>query len=108
MKKIVASVGLVTLSASALQTAIAQDVTAPDASKPWSVSATLRGFYDDNPGTVPNDISVANRESFGFEISPAAALAGARITWERLSSTDSIVGSKSLLQAFGSGGRSPS
>jgi hypothetical protein len=75
MKKIVASVGLVTLSASALQTAIAQDVTAPDTSKPWSVSATLRGFYDDNPGTVPNNISVANRDSFGFEITPAAALA---------------------------------
>ena len=55
MKKIVASVGLVALGASALQTASAQALVGPDASKPWSVSATIRGFYDDNPGTVAND-----------------------------------------------------
>ena len=75
MKKIVASVGLVALGASSIQSASGQAVTSPDASKPWSVSATLRGFYDDNPATLPNDLAVQNRDSFGFEISPSAALA---------------------------------
>src|SRR5215831_8347616 len=73
MKKIVASVGLVAIGASGIQSASAQALTA-DASKPWSVSATLRGFYDDNPGTVPNNVDVPNRDSFGIEVSPSAAL----------------------------------
>jgi hypothetical protein len=76
MKKIVASVGLAALGASALQTASAQALASPDASKPWSVSATLRGFYDDNTSSSPNDMSVGDRDSFGFEVSPSAA-----VTW---------------------------
>jgi len=78
MKKIVASVGLVAIGASGLQTASAQALGTPDASKPWSISATLRGFYDDNTATVPNNVSVGpneHRDSFGFEVSPSAALA---------------------------------
>ncbi|HEY5911276.1 MAG TPA: outer membrane beta-barrel protein [Verrucomicrobiae bacterium] len=75
MKKIVASVGLVALGASGLQIASAQDVVGPDTSKPWSISATLRGFYDDNPGTVENSAKMKDRDSFGFEVSPEFALA---------------------------------
>ncbi len=75
MKKIVASVGLAALGASGLQIASAQDVVGPDTSKPWSVSATLRGFYDDNPSTAPNSTPMKDRDSFGFEVSPSAALA---------------------------------
>src|SRR5580765_3735047 len=78
MKKIVASVGLVAIGASGIQTASAQALGAPDASKPWSVSATLRGFYDDNVGTVPNNQSLppgVSRDALGFEVSPSAALA---------------------------------
>jgi hypothetical protein len=77
MKKLVASVGLVAIGASGIQTASAQSVAAADASKPWSVSATLRGFYDDNTGTLPNNQPVppgSHRDSLGFEVSPAAAL----------------------------------
>lgn len=77
MKKIVASVGLVAIGASGIQTASAQALGAPDASKPWSVSATLRGFYDDNTATVPNNVTLApgtHRDSLGFEVSPSAAL----------------------------------
>ena len=77
MKKIVASVGLVAIGASGLQSASAQTLGAPDTSKPWSISATLRGFYDDNPGTIPNNTTLGpgeHRDSFGFEVSPAAAL----------------------------------
>jgi len=78
MKKIVASVGLVAIGASGIQIASAQALGAPDASKPWSVSATLRGFYDDNDSTLPNNATVPDgrhRDSFGFEVSPSAALA---------------------------------
>jgi hypothetical protein len=78
MKKIVASVGLVAIGASGIQTASAQALVGADASKPWSISATLRGFYDDNTATVPNNVTVPStqhRDSFGFEVSPSAALA---------------------------------
>jgi hypothetical protein len=78
MKKFVASVGLVAIGASGIQTASAQALGAGDASKPWSVSATLRGFYDDNTGTLPDHVAPPNgadRDSFGFEVSPSAALA---------------------------------
>lgn len=77
MKKIVASVGLVAIGAAGLQTASAQ-LGVPDTSKPWSVSATLRGFYDDNVSTLPNNFTIPageHRDSFGFEVSPSAALA---------------------------------
>lgn len=77
MKKIVASVGLVALGASSIETASAQVLGAPDSSKPWSVSATLRGFYDDNTTTIPNGQALppgVKRDSFGWEVSPSAAL----------------------------------
>jgi len=81
MKKLVASVGLVALGASALQTATAQGLQGPDGSKPWSVSATLRGFYDDNVSCIPDDYVIPSGEdedSFGFEISPSA-----QFRWDR-------------------------
>jgi len=71
MKRIVASVSLAALGASALPNAIAQS---SDNSKNWSVAATLRGFYDDNTATLPNDSAVPTgykRGSFGFEFSPS-------------------------------------
>jgi hypothetical protein len=37
-----------------------------DASKPWSASLALRGFYDDNINTVGDN----EDESFGFEVNP--------------------------------------
>lgn len=77
MKKIVASVGLVALGASGLSSVSAQSVAAPAPSKPWSVSATLRGFYDDNFSTIGNDAPLPpgqKRDSFGFEFSPTASL----------------------------------
>src|SRR5215831_3735233 len=77
MKKIVASVGLVAIGVSGMESASAQALVGPDATKPWSLSATLRGFYDDNTATLPNDAPVPagmHRDSFGFEVSPSAAL----------------------------------
>src|SRR5512139_1408120 len=74
MKKLVASVGLVALGAAGIQNACAQALTGPDSTKPWSVALTLRGFYDDNTQTIPNDVDIDDRGSFGFEVSPSAAL----------------------------------
>ncbi len=76
MNKIVASVGLVALSASTVQVLNAGGIESP-ASKPWSLSATLRGFYDSNPNTVNSSARDASgnqikTDTFGFQISPAA------------------------------------
>lgn len=73
MKTIVASVGLLALGATV---ASAQGVVAPDSSKPWSVSATLRGFYDDNVNTAPDNFHPPGfeRSTMGFEVSPSANL----------------------------------
>jgi len=43
-----------------------------DASKPWSISASLRGFYDDNIYTQSGSDKT---ESFGFSISPTVGYA---------------------------------
>ena len=45
-----------------------------ESGKPWTVAATLRGFYDDNVSTVANDATIPagyHRGSTGFEISPS-------------------------------------
>jgi hypothetical protein len=74
MKKIVASVGLLALGATSIQ---ALDTgMASDNGRFWSVSATLRGFYDDNINTVPAS-SVPpgyHNTSWGFDVSPAIFL----------------------------------
>ncbi len=71
MKKFLTSTGLVALSISGVHGAISHDLSAIESSKPWSVSAALRGFYDDNYTTSPNDIK---RESFGYEFTPSVSL----------------------------------
>jgi hypothetical protein len=68
MKKIVASVGLVAVGVTGLQADVFPGLTA-ESGKPWTASATLRGFYDDNPSTQPN--SSHPEGSYGFEVSPA-------------------------------------
>src|SRR5438105_1394247 len=68
MKKIIASVGLFAVGASGVHAASVAALTA-EGSKPWSVSATLRGFYDDNVATTPN--STPRTKAFGFEVSPS-------------------------------------
>ena len=73
MKKIVASVGLVAVGVTGLQADVFPGLTA-ESGKPWTASATLRGFYDDNINTWPNSQPMpagSSRGSYGFEISPA-------------------------------------
>jgi hypothetical protein len=87
MKRIVASVGLVALGASGLHADSGPSLTS-DTAKPWSVSATLRGFYDDNINSAPdkaNYLATApggpyHRGTFGFEVSPAIS---ANWPWEQ-------------------------
>jgi hypothetical protein len=71
MKRIVASVGLVAVGASGVHVASAADLTTEGA-KPWSVFATLRGFYDDNVNTVNKALNPD--ESLGWEVSPGISL----------------------------------
>jgi len=71
MKKILTSASLAALGVASLHAAYAPGMTSAQTSKPWSVSATLRGFYDDNYTTSP---SFRKRESYGFEVSPSAGL----------------------------------
>lgn len=75
MKKIVASVGLAALGASSLQSAVLPALTSEEG-KSWSISATLRGFYDDNFNSAPDSADLAGyeRDSFGFEVTPSVAL----------------------------------
>ena len=49
MKKIIASASLAALSAASVQAAYAPGLSPQEKSKAWTISGTLRGFYDDNP-----------------------------------------------------------
>lgn len=64
MKRIIASIGLVAIGAYSLQADDAvQNV------KPWSISGSLRGFYDDNYATQGGALKDG---SWGLEVSPSA------------------------------------
>jgi hypothetical protein len=69
---------LVGLAATAALSANAQYVpalTALEMSNAWSLSADVRGFYDDNPLTRPKVTGLASPQaSWGTDLSPAAAL----------------------------------
>lgn len=68
MKNIFVSAGMVAAGLAGLQSALAAgpDLISP---KAWNVSATLRGFYDDN-----YNISGAGKGSFGAELLPTISL----------------------------------
>jgi hypothetical protein len=68
MKKLFVSLGLIAAGTASLQGAYAPDWNSTEASM-WSVSGTLRGFYDDNYETASTS-SGGKRGSFGFEFSP--------------------------------------
>jgi len=69
MKKLFVSVGIIAAGTASLQAAYAPDVNAMTASKVWSVSGTLRGFYDSNYQTTTQ-----SKGSWGFEVSPEVDL----------------------------------
>lgn len=72
MKKIIVSASLAALGATAVHAEPnAPGLTPMERSKPWSISATLRGFYDDNYTMLPHG---QRQDSFGFEVSPGFSL----------------------------------
>ena len=68
MKKFFVSVGLAAAGSASLHAAYAPD--GGDTSKDWSLSATLRGFYDDNYTTA----HTGKQGSMAFEINPSFSL----------------------------------
>lgn len=78
MKKLIVSAGLVTVGAVGLKGAEAPGLTRLQTSKWWTVSAALRGFYDDNYNTananaVDQTGKSLKQDSFGFEFTPYLA-----------------------------------
>jgi len=67
MKNFFIFVGLAAAGSASLQ-ACAQELTSMQSTKIWSVSSTLRGFYDDNFTTSPNG---DKQGSAGYEVSPS-------------------------------------
>ena len=71
MKKFFISVGLLAAGTASLQADYAPGLDSMQDTKIWNVSATLRGFYDDNFITAPNG---DKQGSAGFEVSPSVGL----------------------------------
>ncbi len=70
MNKLIRAAGMLSVGAASLS--IQGVATAAEGgTKPWSIGASLRGFYDDNIYTRPS--GAAKVDSFGFEISPNIA-----------------------------------
>lgn len=67
MKNILTTAGLAAMAVAGFQTNCAAQAVTVDDSKWWQVSASLRGFYDDNYTVAPDAFA---RESFGFEVRP--------------------------------------
>ncbi len=71
MKKIIASASLAALGAASMQAAYAPGLSPQEKSKAWTISGTLRGFFDDNP---TDSIGADKQESWGLELSPSLAV----------------------------------
>src|SRR5438034_5386856 len=71
MKKIIASASLAALGAASVQAAYAPGLSPQETSKAWTISGTLRGFYDDNP---TESIKASKQASWGLELSPSLAV----------------------------------
>ncbi len=68
MKKITTTAGLLALGAASLHAIYAPELSRIETGKPWTVAASLRGFYDDNVNTSPSWRGVVG--SWGFEARP--------------------------------------
>ncbi len=72
MKKLFISMGLVAAGTASLHADYAPGLNSMQTTKFWSVSGTLRGFYDDNYNTAPNG---QKQGSAGYEVSPSVSFA---------------------------------
>jgi hypothetical protein len=73
MRKFFVSMGLAAAGTVSLQAAYAPDLGPMSTVKLWNISATLRGFYDDNYDTANSGLNP--RGSYGFEVSPQLMVA---------------------------------
>jgi len=85
MKKLITSAGLAVLGAASINAqqvyAPAPGLTTTQLSKPWSVSAAVRGFYDDNYALTPSAGTVdpvtgevlKPQSSYGYELTPGVS-----------------------------------
>jgi hypothetical protein len=74
MKKIAVSVGLVAVGTASLHAAYTLGSDSMQSTKIWSLSGSLRGFYDDNYTTGAGTTASPKRGSYGFEVSPSISL----------------------------------
>jgi hypothetical protein len=74
MNRIIASAGLMAVGVAGVQAANIADLRPSDTSKPWSISASLRAFYDDNWNTANKNAGVGPQDSFGIEVKPGASI----------------------------------
>jgi hypothetical protein len=75
MKRLITTAGLAALGAASVAPTCAQDAMINQ--KPWSIGASLRGFYDDNYLTYPKvlrDRPGFDDNTFGFEVAPSASV----------------------------------
>jgi hypothetical protein len=75
MKRLITTAGLAALGAASVAPTCAQDAMINQ--KPWSIGASLRGFYDDNYLTYPRalrDRPGFDEDTFGFDVAPSAAI----------------------------------
>lgn len=70
MKRIAVSAGLVALGVTVSQASSDYGLDPMQTSKPWSVEARLRGFYDDNVNLSPSN----EKGSFGLEVTPSLSI----------------------------------
>src|SRR5213592_2952543 len=71
MKKIIASASLAAVGDASLHGAYAPGLSPQEKSKAWTISGTVRGFYDDNPTA---STGADKQESWGLELSPSLAV----------------------------------
>src|SRR5580658_9688872 len=83
MNKVIAAAGLAVLSTATVRAQYSPGLTPLETSKPWALSASVRGFYDDNYLTLPKTYLVSYTDgkvttnhpygSWGTDVSVAAA-----------------------------------
>jgi len=79
MKQVLTSTGLLAVGALSLH-AYDPEMTRQQTGRPFSVAATVRGFYDDNVNTSPDKVIIAGvktnprESSYGVQISPSVHL----------------------------------
>src|SRR5947207_14450837 len=71
MKKIIASASIAALGAASVQAAYAPGLSPQEKSTAWTITGTMRGFYDDNP---TESIGANTHASWGLQLSPSLAV----------------------------------